>query len=109
MAGLPRSCELIRLRPDMGSYAGLPQDWGNSVMTYARLALPQMITEPRVLYVDADLLVQADWESLWEMDLGMLSSRRLPTSSPKPWGRNVSIWRNSTWTAQLRIFRRDSW
>ena len=70
MAGLPRSCELIRLRPDMGSYAGLPQDWGNSVMTYARLALPQMITEPRVLYVDADLLVQADWESLWEMDLG---------------------------------------
>ena len=70
MAGLPRSCELIRLRPDMGSYAGLPQDWGNSVMAYARLALPQMVTEPRVLYVDADLLVQADWESLWEMDLG---------------------------------------
>ena len=68
-AALPCSCELIRLRPDMQSFTGLPQDWGNSVMTYARLALPQMVTEDRVLYVDADLLVQADWESLWEMDL----------------------------------------
>ena len=69
-AGLPRSCELIRLRPDMQTYAGLPQDWGSSVMTYARLALPQMVTEDRVLYVDADLLVQADWAALWELDLG---------------------------------------
>ena len=69
MAALPRSCELIRLRPDMQSFVGLPQDWGNSVMTYARLALPQMVTEDRVLYVDADLLVQGDWTALWEMDL----------------------------------------
>ena len=70
IAALPRSCELIRLRPDLQSFAGLPQDWGNSVMTYARLALPQLVTEERVLYVDADLLVQADWEPLWKMDLG---------------------------------------
>ena len=68
-AALPRSCELIRLRPDMGRYAGLPQDWGSSVMTYARLALPQMVDEDRIFYVDADLLVQADWEPLWKMDL----------------------------------------
>lgn len=70
VAGLGRSCELIRLRPNMENFAGLPQDWGSSVMTYARLALPQMVTEDRVLYVDADLLVQADWTALWEMDLG---------------------------------------
>lgn len=68
-AALPRSCELIRLRPDMGRYAGLPQDWGNSVMTYARLALPQMVEEERIFYVDADLLVQADWEALWRTQL----------------------------------------
>ncbi|MDD5348906.1 MAG: glycosyltransferase family 8 protein [Chthoniobacteraceae bacterium] len=68
-AALPRSCELIRLRPDMGRYAGLPQDWGSSVMTYARLALPQMVEEERIFYVDADLLVQADWEPLWETPL----------------------------------------
>ena len=70
LAGLGRSCELIRLRPDMQRYAGLPQDWGSSVMTYARLALPQMVDEERILYVDADLLVQGDWEALWETDLG---------------------------------------
>lgn len=68
-AALPRSCELIRLLPDMGRYAGLPQDWGSSVMTYARLALPQMVDEERIFYVDADLMVQADWETLWTMDL----------------------------------------
>lgn len=70
MAGLGRSCELIRLRPDMGAYSGLPKDWGASVMTYARLALPQMVQEDRILYVDADLVVQADWTVLWECDLG---------------------------------------
>ena len=70
MAALPRSCELIRLRPDMQRFTGLPQDWGNSVMAYARLALPQLISEDHVFYVDADLLVQADWTALWELDLG---------------------------------------
>ena len=70
MAALPRSCELIRLHPDMQTFAGLPHDWGNSVMAYARLALPQLIAEDRVFYVDADLLVQAQWQALWEMDLG---------------------------------------
>ena len=70
LAGLGRSCDLIRLRPDMSHYSGLPQDWGSSVMTYARLALPQLVQEDRVLYVDADLLVQGDWEALWNLDLG---------------------------------------
>jgi lipopolysaccharide biosynthesis glycosyltransferase len=70
LAALGRSCELIRLRPNMESFAGLPQDWGASVMTYARLALPQMVKEERILYVDADMVVQADWTALWEMELG---------------------------------------
>jgi len=54
----------------MQSFAGLPQDWGSSVMTYARLALPQMVTEDRVLYVDADMVIQSDWTCVWELDLG---------------------------------------
>jgi lipopolysaccharide biosynthesis glycosyltransferase len=66
---LGRPCELVRLRPDMQTFAGLPQDWGSSVMTYARLALPQMVREDRLLYVDADMIVQAPWEDLWAMDL----------------------------------------
>ena len=69
MATLPRSCEFIRLRPDMQTFAGLPQDWGSSVMTYARLALPQMVNEDRVLYVDADMVIQSDWESIWKTEL----------------------------------------
>ncbi|MEI6561787.1 MAG: glycosyltransferase family 8 protein [Verrucomicrobiota bacterium] len=69
MASLGRSCELIRLRPDLNYFAGFPKIYGTSVMTYARLALPGMVTEDRVLYVDADLLVQSDWEKLWEMPL----------------------------------------
>ncbi len=69
LASLGRSCELIRLRPDLKYFDGFPKIYGSSVMTYARLALPEMITEDRVLYVDADLLVQADWEALWAMSL----------------------------------------
>ncbi|MCX6967387.1 MAG: glycosyltransferase family 8 protein [Verrucomicrobia bacterium] len=70
LASLGRSCELIRLRPDLNYFEGLPKIYGSSVMTYARLMLPKMVNEDRILYVDADLLVQADWESLWEMALG---------------------------------------
>ena len=70
MASLGRSCELIRLRPDLHAFEGLPKIYGSSAMTYARLALPDMVAEERMLYVDADLVVQSDWEPLWEMSLG---------------------------------------
>jgi lipopolysaccharide biosynthesis glycosyltransferase len=63
-------CELIRLRPDMTSFAGLPQDWGSSVMTYARLALPKLVSEEQLFYVDADLIVQGDWGAVWESECG---------------------------------------
>ncbi len=51
---------LIRLQPNMTQFAGLPKDWGSSVMTYARLALPEMVQESRIIYVDADMVVQRD-------------------------------------------------
>jgi lipopolysaccharide biosynthesis glycosyltransferase len=60
------SHELIRLKPDMARFAGLPQDWGSSVMTYARLALPEMVDEDRIFYVDSDIVVQRDWTSVWK-------------------------------------------
>lgn len=62
-------CVLRRLRPDMATFAGLPQDWGASVMAYARLALPEMVPEARILYFDSDLIVQADLAALWTLDL----------------------------------------
>src|ERR1043165_9533497 len=48
-----RDCVLQRLRPDMSVFKGLPQDWGSSVMAYARLTLPALVPDERIIYVDA--------------------------------------------------------
>lgn len=64
-----RPHELVRLLPSMEQFADFPKDWGASVMTYARLALPALIGERHVLYVDADMIVQADPTTAWETDL----------------------------------------
>jgi lipopolysaccharide biosynthesis glycosyltransferase len=65
-----RSHELIRLRPDMARFSGLPQDWGSSVMTYARLALPEMVTDSgKIFYIDSDLVVQQNWAPVWNVSL----------------------------------------
>lgn len=70
LSGTGRAHELVRLRPEMTQFAGLPQDWGSSVMTYARLALSEMVTADRIFYIDSDLLIQSDWTPIWEVDLG---------------------------------------
>ena len=70
ITGVRSDCVLHRLRPDLGTFAGLPQDWGSSVMAYARLALPALVNEERILYIDSDLIVQGNLAELWEMDLG---------------------------------------
>jgi lipopolysaccharide biosynthesis glycosyltransferase len=64
-----REHTLIRLQPAMARFAGLPQDWGSSVMTYARLALPELVDEPRLIYIDADMVVQADVSAFAARDL----------------------------------------
>jgi lipopolysaccharide biosynthesis glycosyltransferase len=63
------SARLVRLRPEMAQFEGLPQDWGSSVMTYARLALPELVNEVRILYLDADMIVQADLSPFMTRDL----------------------------------------
>ncbi len=60
------SVECIRLQPRMADFEGLPQDWGASVMTYARLALPELSQAERILYVDADMVIQEDVAKIWE-------------------------------------------
>ncbi|MES2695346.1 MAG: glycosyltransferase family 8 protein [Verrucomicrobiota bacterium] len=65
-----RAHTLIRLKPEMARFAGLPQDWGSSVMTYARLALPELVDEPKLVYVDADMVVQGDVVPLFAADFG---------------------------------------
>ncbi|TVP75353.1 MAG: glycosyltransferase family 8 protein [Puniceicoccaceae bacterium] len=61
--------KLIRLRPEMARFEGLPQDWGSSVMTYARLALPELVDEARILYLDADMIVQDNLAPFMNQDL----------------------------------------
>jgi lipopolysaccharide biosynthesis glycosyltransferase len=60
---------LVQLSPEMEQFDGLPHDWGSSVMTYARLALPELVDTSRVIYIDADLIVQRDLTSFMTLDL----------------------------------------
>jgi lipopolysaccharide biosynthesis glycosyltransferase len=64
-----RKHELVRLKPAMGQFDGLPMDWGGSVMTYARLALADLVDEDKVFYIDSDLVMNRDWSPVWEWDL----------------------------------------
>lgn len=69
VAACGASHRLVRLLPKMAAFAGLPQDWGSSVMTYARLALPELVEEDRLLYIDADMVVQRDLSPFMDLDL----------------------------------------
>jgi lipopolysaccharide biosynthesis glycosyltransferase len=40
-----------------------------SFMTYARILLPDLIATSRLIYLDSDLLITDDLESLWQSDL----------------------------------------
>lgn len=80
LARTGRQCRLVRLRPEMARFQGLPKDWGSSVMTYARLALPELMNESRVIYLDADMVVQADLTPLAELDLGT----NIVAAAPEP-------------------------
>lgn len=65
--------EEVRLqrRPlSFARFAGLPLDYGNSVMTYARLLMPTLIDEDEVIYVDSDILCFRDLRDLWQEPLG---------------------------------------
>jgi len=42
---------------------------GTNYMTYARLLIPTLIPEKKTIWLDVDLLVLRDIESLWEIDL----------------------------------------
>jgi lipopolysaccharide biosynthesis glycosyltransferase len=64
--------ELYRHEPVGSSFAGLPA-WGRmSPTTYYRLMLPRLLPPDldRAIWLDCDLLVEADITGLWELDLG---------------------------------------
>ncbi len=50
-------------------FSGFKSDLGNSYMAYARILIPTLINEEKVIYLDSDLLVLCDILPLWETDL----------------------------------------
>jgi lipopolysaccharide biosynthesis glycosyltransferase len=65
-----RACSIRILgTQDIHVPAGLPALHG-SFTTYYRLFLPELVEETRLLYLDADLLVNVDISPLFEADMG---------------------------------------
>jgi lipopolysaccharide biosynthesis glycosyltransferase len=57
------------LHPDVDDFDGLVSMHGN-YLEYARLALPSLLHEPRICWLDSDLLVLGDCGLLARIDLG---------------------------------------
>lgn len=70
---IPAHGEEIRLqrhRLSLAEFAGLRQNAGAGVMTYARLLMPSLIDEDEAIYVDSDVLCFRDLSELWAEPLG---------------------------------------
>lgn len=67
-----KNIKLERIVPDLSIFKELPRDYGNSLMAYARLALPWMLSTEikRLLYFDSDIVFLREWSALWNVDLG---------------------------------------
>jgi len=63
------ACRTLRI--DLERLARLPDAGRLSASTYARLFIPELLPEhDRAIYIDADAMVLADLEPLWDFDLG---------------------------------------
>ncbi|MCY2989965.1 MAG: glycosyltransferase family 8 protein [Planctomycetota bacterium] len=63
-----RNVHLGRLVPPLSRFDGLPRDTGASHLAYARLLIPELVAEPKCIYLDADLVFQRDLAQLWDLD-----------------------------------------
>lgn len=68
MAARPGT-DVTRAQPSLARFDGLVTDFGSSYLTYARLLVDELFDDPRVLYVDSDILFQRDVVPLFETDL----------------------------------------
>jgi lipopolysaccharide biosynthesis glycosyltransferase len=55
--------------PNVSRFTGFLSMEGN-YMSYSRLLIPSNIEDPKVIWLDVDLLVLKDVETLWEVDMG---------------------------------------
>lgn len=63
-----REFDLVCHTIDSRFFSGFPE-LGNSLATYFRLLIPEVLESGRVLYIDADTLCRVDVFSLFELDL----------------------------------------
>ena len=66
---IPIEHDVTFLSPCDGYFEGLPSLHG-SMAVYSRLLLPEIIPEDKILYIDADTLIQEDLSPLYSTDLG---------------------------------------
>ena len=65
-----RPCRLIWLQPDQPALASLKVGGAISVATYYRLLIPRLLpAHPKVIYLDADVIVERDLVELWNVPL----------------------------------------
>ena len=65
-----RSCRLMWLQPEERSLASLKVGGAITVATYYRLLIPRLLpTHAKAIYLDADLIVQADLADLWKVPI----------------------------------------
>ncbi len=59
--------EIIWLNPDLSIFDNLPLSSWTTRVAHARLLLPDLIKEEKILYLDSDMLVVDDIYKLWEI------------------------------------------
>ncbi|MEM6262153.1 MAG: glycosyltransferase family 8 protein [Bacteroidota bacterium] len=62
-------CQIFRLQPDLSDFSQFPGFFFDSLLTYARLLLPELVDADRILYLDADILFLKEVETLFDTDL----------------------------------------
>ncbi len=65
-----RRCQLTWLQPEQGALSSLKVGGAITVATYYRLLIPRLLpTYSKVIYLDADVIVEGDLVDLWELPL----------------------------------------
>jgi lipopolysaccharide biosynthesis glycosyltransferase len=61
--------EINILKPDLNVFEKLPKYFFGSVLPYARLLLPDLVSVEKIIYIDSDILFLKDIALLWELNL----------------------------------------
>lgn len=57
------------IKTDTSMFSAFPDFFYNSKMTYARLLLPELLSEKKIIYIDTDILFLKDISQLWNLSL----------------------------------------